>query len=109
VPETFEWELLRRLAATGTRLIMAQETRVPALAVVIRGIELLPEHPIPNASHLESRTRSASEIDNIRAQARAIPTFWENVSTARMTRISTAINSGYLARREAFCGCKIRI
>jgi len=60
----------------------------------MRAIEPTPEHPIPNASHVESRTCSAGEKDNIHAEARSMPDFWENASTARMTRISTAINNG---------------
>jgi hypothetical protein len=48
---------------------------------------------IPNALHLESRACLASERTNIPAEARTVPVFSQHASTARKTRISTAINS----------------
>ena len=74
-----------------------QESRFAACTFVITGITNASEHSIPNAWHLESRACLASERTNILADARAVPEFWQNASTARITRISTAINTGQAA------------
>ncbi len=70
-----------------------QETRFAPLAIVITGIAPASEYPIPNALHLESRVCLVCERHNIHAEARTVPDFSRNASTAKRTRISTAINN----------------